>query len=262
MAQSRAPRSDAAVKLARLKRQYQELKRKGDVRGALRLKALIAYHEGNDEETVARCYGVSVKSLRRWIKREERNQSLADAARSGRPPELTPEQQEELKTILREQNQRVWTARHVYVLLLTTFGVAYSVKYLPELLRTLGLSYHKAEHILYRQNRQQRREWLEKTLPALYQKQLAEGWRLFYQDEVGFQTDGTLVYSWGFKGEPILVPNYGVRGRVNLIGALELGTGVFYGVLTRFEVNATRFRRFLCHLKREMRHDNSTFAAP
>ena len=34
--------------------------------------------------------------------------------------------------------------------------------------------------------------------------------------------------------------------------ANELGTGLFYGVLTSFKVNAQRFRRFICHLKHEM----------
>jgi len=57
------------------------------------------------------------------------------------------------------------------------------------------------------------------------------------------------------KGETIEIDNYGRRGRMNLIGAFELGTGQFYGVLTSFRVNAQRFRRFLCHLKREMRTD-------
>jgi transposase len=42
---------------------------------------------------------------------------------------------------------------------------------------------------------------------------------------------------------------------VNLIGAFEFGTGLFYGVITSFKVNACRFRRFLCHLKHELRTD-------
>ena len=39
------------------------------------------------------------------------------------------------------------------------------------------------------------------------------------------------------------------------MGAFELGTGLFYGVQTSFKVNAMRFRRFICHLKHEMRTD-------
>ena len=40
---------------------------------------------------------------------------------------------------------------------------------------------------------------------------------------------------------------YGHHGRMNLIGAFESDTGVFYGFLTSFKVNAVHFRRFICH---------------
>jgi putative transposase len=40
-----------------------------------------------------------------------------------------------------------------------------------------------------------------------------------------------------------------------LIGAFESGTGLFYDVQTTFKVNAMRFRRFIRHLKRQMRTD-------
>jgi len=64
-----------------------------------------------------------------------------------------------------------------------------------------------------------------------------------------------LGYTWGKKGKKIEINNYGRHGRMNMIGAFELGTGLFYGVLTSFKVNAMRFRRFICHLKHEMRTD-------
>ncbi|MCK6624656.1 MAG: IS630 family transposase [Anaerolineae bacterium] len=154
-----------------------------------------------------------------------------------------------------QQNQRVWTVRHVYWLLLTIFKVCYSVKYLPQLLRHLGLSYHKAVHLLVKRDNEARCQWIQETLPALYADYLQAGWRIFFQDEVGFQTEGTLAYTWGPKGQKTEIKNYGRHGRVNLIGVLELGSGLFYGLLTSFKVNACRFRRFLCHLKHEMPTD-------
>jgi len=105
------------------------------------------------------------------------------------------------------------------------------------------------------QNNAKRQIWIKETLPGLYVKVVQAGWRLFSVDEVGFQTEGTLAYSWGLKGRKTEIDNYGRHGRVNLMGAFELGSGQFYGVLTSFRVNAQRFRRFLCHLKREMPTD-------
>jgi transposase len=247
-------------KLNTLRSAYRQLKKKErktnvDVREMMRLKALIAYYQGIPIHTIAKCYGVSLKSLRNWVKKFETNKNLADQPRSGRPPKLSPEQISKLKAKIAEDNQRIWTARHIYLWLKMTFSICLSTQYLPELLRSLGLSYHKAMHILYKKNGDKRKIWIQETLPALHAQAVKEGWRLFYADETGFQTEGTLAYSWGMKGERIEVKNYGRHGRVNLIGALEFGTGDFYGVLTTFKVKGVRFQRFLCHLKHEMRHD-------
>jgi transposase len=223
----------------------------------LRVKALIAYYKGLPREVIATCYDVSEKSLQNWVKRfeSEGEAGLDDQPRSGRPGRLPPEQAAELKALIEQDNQRVWTARHVWVSLMTTFSVCYSVKYRPEWLRKLGLSFHKAVHELIRKNTEKRREWVQTKLPAIFAAHIAQGWRIFFQDEVGFQTAGTLAYSWGPKGQPIEIKNYGRHGRVNLLGAFELGTGVFYGVLTTGKVTAVRFRRLICHLKHEMRTD-------
>jgi putative transposase len=247
-----------AEKVKRLKVALQRLvKESPPLETILRVKALIAYYKGWALPTVAACYDVSEKSVKNWIKRfeEEGEDGLDDKPRSGRPVRLPPEQAAELKALIEHDHQRVWTARHVWVSLMTTFSVCYSVKYLPALLRKLGLSFHKAVHELIRKNTQKRREWVQTKLPTIFAAHIAEGWRIFFQDEVGFQTEGTLAYSWGPKGQPIEIKNYGRHGRVNLLGAFELGTGVFCGVLTTSKVTAVRFRRFICHLKHEMRTD-------
>lgn len=227
------------------------------IRTIIRIKALIAYYKGYSIDVVAKCYDVSKKTLKKWINGFKINgpEEINDKKRSGRPTKLPKEKLEELKKIIETQNQRVWVARHVYLVLVTVFKVAYSVKYIPELLQKIGLSFHKAIHNLIKKDSEKRRQWIQEKLPEIYKQKIEEGWRVFYQDEVGFQTEGTLGHTWGPKGKKIEIANYGRHGRVNLIGAFELGTGIFYGVLTSFKVNAMRFRRFICHLKREMRTD-------
>lgn len=244
-----------------LKNHIKKLKKqeitKSTIVSILRAKALIAYYEDIPLDTVAKCFGFHEKTLKRWIKGFEAYgcDELNDAPRSGRPTKLSSEQEEELKKIIEEQNDRVWVARHIYVTLINVFGVVYSVNYLPQFLRRIGLSFHTAIHFLIKRDTEKRKKWIKEQLPAIYKKKIEEGWRVFYQDEVGFQSEGTLTYTWGLKGKKIEIPNYGRHGRMNLIGAFELGTGLFYGVSTSFKVNAMRFRRFICHLKREMRTD-------
>lgn len=245
-------------KVKQLKRVLQRLLKEAQaVTAIIRVKALIAYYKGVDIPTIAACYDVTERSIRNWVKRfeQEGEDGLNDKPRSGRPVKLPPEQAAELKAKIAAENQRVWTARHVYFTLVTVYAVCYSVKYLPQFLRRLGLSFHKAMHELSRRDSEKRREWIQTRLPVIYAAQIAAGWRIFFQDEVGFQTEGTLAYTWGPKGQQTKIKNYGRHGRVNLIGAFELGTAIFYGVLTSFKVTARRFRRFICHLKREMRTD-------
>ena len=196
------------------------------VRTIMRVKALIAYYKGSSTDVVARCYDVSEKSLHRWIKEFEAYglEGLSDEERSGRPTKLPKDKMDELKEIIKTQNQRIWVARHVYELLVITFGVIYSVKYLPELLGKIGLSYHKAVHNLIKKDNEKRREWIQEKLPEIYRKKIEEGWRIFYQDEVGFQTEGTLGYTWGPKGEKIEIANYGRHGQPALFKFRRSGT--------------------------------------
>ena len=257
---SKKRKSETQIKLDKLRSRQRNLKKKkeksnGDVREMMRVKVLLAHYQGMKLETVAQAYGVGVKTVKEWKKKFEAEENLADEERSGRPSKLNEGQKQQLKMIITWHKEQVWTARHVYTLLVAVFGVSYSVQYIPELLGTLGLSYRKTMHILAKKNNAKREKWIKETLPQLYAQMVQEGWRLLWTDEVGFQTEGTLAKSWGPKGEKTEVPNYGRRGRVNLIGAFELGTGELYAVLTSFRVNAQRFRRFLCHLKRELPHD-------
>ena len=222
------PSSDEQIKLLKLRTLQRALKKaNAHVRTILRVKALIAVYKGVEPEIVAECYEISLKSLKKWMKQFESDEDLADAARSGRPPKLSPAHAQQLKELITTQNQRVWTARHIQGLIALLWHVRYCTRYLPQMLRRLGLSYHKAVHTLFKKNTEQRKQWIQTVLPSIYADKLKDGWRIFFQDEVGFQTEGTLTYTWGPKGEKIEIKNSGRHGRVNLIGAFELGTGLF-----------------------------------
>ena len=219
-----------------------------------RAKALMSFYEGIATEVIAAVLRVSEKSIKRWIKKFSTFgiDSLYDEKRSGRPPKLSKAQEEELKEIIVEQNKRVWTARHIYQVILTMTGVVFSVRYLPELLRRIGLSFHKTMYDLVKRDSQKRRLWIQERLPAIYKKKIEEGWRVFYQDEVGFSKEGTLVNSWGLKGKENKIPNYGRGKKINLLGVFEVGTENFYGELEEESVDGIRFKKFIWALKKHL----------
>src|SRR3990172_5530962 len=180
---------------------HKEFDKEKDVRSILRVKALMAYYKGMLPCVIAQCYEINEKTLKNWIERLENEEPLDDLPRSGRPSKLPKEKQEELREMMAAQNQRVWEARHVYEWLTITLKVFYSVRYLPEFLRKSGLSFHKAVHTLIERDNEKRKKWIQETILVLYAYKIKPGWRIFFQDEAGFQTEGTLAYTWGLKGE-------------------------------------------------------------
>ena len=228
-----------------------------DVQMVLRLKVIIAYENGMPENKIHIYLDVSKKSTERWIKDYLKSgiEALQDKDRSGRPPKIDKDKLEEIGEILKKDNQRIWVARHICFLITSMFSILYSVKYIPEIMKRIGFSFHKAIHYLMRRNEEKRAKWIKESLPEIYKEHIQSGYRIFYQDEVGFQTEGTLGYSWGPKGQKIEIKNKSRHGRVNMMGVYEVGSGEVFYMLTTQKVNALKFKRFLCCLKRAHRDD-------
>jgi len=66
----------------------------------------------------------------------------------GRPSELSEEQKEELKAILKERDD--WTTREVRELIKEKFGVEYSLRHVSRIMRSLGMKYAKPYQYDYR----------------------------------------------------------------------------------------------------------------
>ncbi len=66
----------------------------------------------------------------------------------GRPSELSEEQKEELKAILKSRDD--WTIKEVRELIKEEFGVEYSFRHVTRILRSLGMKYAKPYQLDYR----------------------------------------------------------------------------------------------------------------
>jgi transposase len=164
-----------------LRAMCKKFEKENDVRSILRVKALIAYYRGMSPNVIAQCYEITEKTLKNWGKRFEKDEQIDDLPRSGRPSKLPKEKQEELRQMIAEQNQRIWVARHIAWLVTSVFHVCYSVSYLPEFLRKLGLSFHKAVHTLIQRDNEKRKKWIQETILVLYAEKIEQGWRIFFR---------------------------------------------------------------------------------
>ena len=153
-----------SAKIKELRKEIKKYKKDGNVNMVIRLKVVIAYLSEQPINTIASCYDISSKTIKRWIAIFESKgiDSLPPKSSSGRPPKLDMDKLNQLRETINEDNQRVWVARHVHNLVITLFNVAYSVKYLPTLLRKINLSFHKAVHYLVKKN-EEKHERLSST---------------------------------------------------------------------------------------------------
>jgi transposase len=120
---------------------------------AVRLQAGELILRGFDDDEIVEILGVSISSLRRWRTKVERDglHALARKSGSGRFAELTPNQRDELKTMIPQGAKAFgyatdrWTSRIVADLIRKKWGVEYCLSNVRKILCDLGLSYQKPD---------------------------------------------------------------------------------------------------------------------
>jgi transposase len=134
---------------------------------------------------IAREYGVHPSNVCRWEKRVREGglDALRSTKAKGNPPRLTDEQRERLRGMLLEgavahgYETDLWTGKRVARLIERTFGVGYSEKYVPQLLREqLGFSWQKPARRPRELDPDRVEEWLRETwAPAERGRSKADG---------------------------------------------------------------------------------------
>src|SRR5260370_31670016 len=117
-----------------------------------RLTAVLAVAAGKTREEVAALLGVSLSQLGEWLRvyRNKGLDALCENHYKGDPGNLTPHQVDQLKTQIstgcfRNSDQiRHWIE--------ATFGVKYSATGVKDLLKRIGVSYHKVTGFLWKGN--------------------------------------------------------------------------------------------------------------
>jgi len=118
-----------------------------------RLLAAIAYKNGVSQTELAEWYDVQRRTIYRWLKRldtdESLEQAVSDDKRTGRKRKLSETQQEEFEETVHDPPSEVgidapaWTPVLAQDYLDETYGVEYSIPSCRRLLKEAGLSYQK-----------------------------------------------------------------------------------------------------------------------
>ena len=225
----------------------------GDKARIQRLTALVGLAEDRPVTELAERLGVCEETIYAWLRAflVDRWASLQRRASPGRPPKLSPSQKQRVKEVITAGPEAAgyptgcWNSALVQDWIEREFDVLYSVKYVAELLRNLGLTYQKARFVSDHLDEARRQRWLTQEWPAIVAEAHRRKALLLFADEASFAQWGSLGYTWAPRGQQPLIKTCGKRKGYKVWGLIDYFTGrLFYrGSTGRF--NAAGYCAFL-----------------
>src|SRR3954470_17655321 len=244
-----------SIDLSAEQRKEIERRRKGslDRRVYQRLTAVLAVAAGTTREKVAELLGVSLSQLGEWLRvyRNEGLEALCEINNKGDPGKLTPSQIEQLKAkvstgCFRNSDQiRDWIK--------STFAASYSSSGVKDMLKRIGVSYHKVTGFLWKADPDRQKAFVKKyrRQKANAHRQAAGHTRRYFVDACHPVWGLSLVFScWLLVGQRFLVGMGGGRKRLNILGAYCPDDQEYLDLrLTRDNINGEQFVNLLRVLK-------------
>jgi len=214
-----------------------------------RLTAVLAVAAGKTREEVAELLGVSLSQLGEWLRifRNEGLDALGEIHNKGDPGNLTPQQIEQLKAqvstgCFRNSDQiRDWVKY--------AFSVSYSSSGVKDLLKRIGVSYHKVSGLLWKADPDEQHAFVKRV--ARHKREAkgpgAPRTRRYYIDACHPVWGLDLVYCcWLLLGQRLLVGMGSGRKRLNILGAYCPDDHEYIDYrLTRDNINGEQFVNFL-----------------
>jgi transposase len=211
--------------------QERDLARKNKIQEVdLKVTCILLAADGIPQRDISEMLGVSLRTLESWIEkfRSSGLRSLIKGPYPGKKSRLTGEDKEELARIVTEGPEKagldtgVWTARIVVALIKNSYGVSYCVSQIHRILHWLNMSVQVPDRRSSKADPGRQKEWIEKELPAIIEKVLAERGVLIYEDEASFQQSGSIHRTWAPKGQRFIVMSFPGRKSVKALGAVKV----------------------------------------
>jgi transposase len=237
--------------LAPQQRREIERRRKGtlDRRVYQRLTAVLTVAEGKSREEVAHLLGIGLSQLGEWLRvyRNKGLDALCTLHYKGDPGKLTARQVEQLKAkvstgCFRNSGQiRHWIEE--------AFHVTYRPSGVKDLLRRIGVSYHKVTGFLWKADPDEQRAFVKRVARHKREAKRPDAPRVrrYYVDACHPVWGLDLVYCcWLLVGQRFLVGMGSGRKRLNILGAYCPDDHEYIDYrLTRDNVNGEQFVNFL-----------------
>jgi transposase len=227
-----------------------------------RRRAVVeAVQRGDPVVTVARVFGVAVRSVFDWLSwyRQRGWDGLREGRRSGRPAKVSGAVLQWLYRAITLGNPQqyqfsfcLWTLGIIRQMLRREHGIVLSKSAVSRLLRQMGLSPQRPLYQSYKRRPEEMRTFLKQTFPKLQALARRTGAVIFFVDEAAVRSDAHRGTSWGKIGQTPVVQDSGDRFSVRLISAVsprgDMKFASFEG-----KMDGARFVRFLQQLREDVR---------
>jgi transposase len=239
-----------------------EFEKSRNLDGILKIIAIRAVASGSSIEEAADLIHSSSESVRIWISNLLLNgpSFLVRQPSPGRPKTLSDSEVKILKKIIAKPPRTFglrggcWNSNKIKKVIQDQFGKILATKYIPEFLRSIGLSFKKARVDCGEKNEVLRSKWIERTWPKILETADKQDAHIFFGDEAYFSIFGTSSYSWSLTGVETVVESTGSKENVHIIGAINFSTGKTHAlVLEKGRIDADVYICFLKTLLKETR---------
>jgi transposase len=162
----------------RLVRLSKEAEKDGAYRVAKRLRAVVLNSEGHSSGELANILQAPRSKVSQWLQRYQAEgvDGLLEGSRSGRPPELTRQQEQRLGDILDSGpvayglDTGIWTSPMIAWVIEEEFGVQYHPGHVRKLLHAWGFSVQRPRRVLARADAGAQDRWHRRIYPAIKKK--------------------------------------------------------------------------------------------
>jgi transposase len=257
----------------KLRRALTDAQSSGNIGLAHRIRAILALDSGHSFDDVASIFSVTVKTVKKWLENYllKGLKGLLTKKRRGRPSRLKKSQKRELSRLIEAGPSEsgfpgnCWRSPMIQQMIWDRFRVIYSAKYISQLLRNLGFSYHKACFESDHLDHEKRKDWIERRWPKILAEAKVKNAYLLFCDEASFPQWGTLAYTWGRKGQKIKIKTSGKRKGYKVFGAIDYFTGRLFFHCQEGSFNSRSYAEFIQGILYQTRkqiiliHDNARY---
>lgn len=219
-----------------------------------RYHAVLLVKSGRKIKEVAEIFYVDEETIRLWINKWETEKIMVDKQRSGKPPKLTKEEEEELCRMVEENkpedhgyNVATWDCVELQIYVKNKFDKEVSDECIRKILKKNGFNYKKINYLFSKRDMEFRNNFVNEIF-GLYEAKM-QNTEIMFLDEASTKLHPKPGYVWTRENK-VFTETLCSHKRLNTVAAIEplLGTKIH---ATYDKNNADSFVDFLTKLENQ-----------